>query len=529
MSSGVGASQATADESSGGGFLAWAVTARGAITLWLAYVATNATVRYSLSHTLSNDDVTESLIVQSFRLGYSTRNPPLWEWVLWFLQQIVGPGYESHWLLRYACIALFGIAIFRVSRLASGDVRWAAVVTLSSPMFYQIGWPFLDWGTHTLILFVVLLFSLEVVLRYAARPSYGLAVLLGVLAGLGFLAKFGYAVFAAAVLATLLGWSETRRRVLRRESLLIPAVAALVLSPFIYWLATNHVDLTAVPSGAFGVDETPHFQRSLFGLTKLVENSIEFLMPFAAIAPIAVWQARRAGLRAKTQVQTGEVLLRHLLLVSILMTSVGVIVIGPTNFTSGYMVPVLVAAIPYSACLLSRHVPNAAGAERFAALGLSILVVIVLLRLLFLSNSGFPEFSYRREMWPIADLAQEMRAAGIDRGTLVTISGKDGGNIRLELPEMRYVTVRQGDKTRPPKEADHESACWLLWNETEIMAPEERWAHTGDHRTAETLPQIAQAEDVMHFDIPWAPSLLGNARTSRWSVIELDPGDPLCR
>jgi hypothetical protein len=528
MNGSVGVPEAATDGATRKGPLAWAVTARGAITIWLSYVAINAVVRYSLSHTLSNDDVLESLRVQTFRLGYSSRNPPLWDWVLWTLQQIVGPGYESHWLLRYGCIALFGVAIFRVSRLASGDVRWSAAITLSSPMFYQIGWPFLDWGTHTLILFVVLLFSLEVVIRYVIKPSPHLAVFLGGLVGLGMLSKFGYALFAVAVLVTLLAWRDTRVVVMRREFLLVPLCAAVVLAPFVYWLVAAHVDLLAVPEGAFRINETPHYQRSLFGLGKLVENGVEFLMPFAAIAAFALWRARRAGLPTAMPASQGEQLTRRILLVSVAVTTIGVVVIGPTNFSGGYVVPVLVAAIPYSACLLSRRVPNAAGAERFAALGISTLVVIALLKLLFLSNSGFPEFSYRREMWPIADLAKEMRAAGIDRGTLVTISGKDGGNIRMELPEMRYVTVRQDDRTRPPKREGGVDVCRLLWNETEMTAPDERWAQTGDRKVAATLPQIAEAEK-RHFDIPWAPSLLGNVRTSRWTVIELDPDDPLCR
>jgi hypothetical protein len=510
------------------GFLAWAVTARGAIAIWLAYVLANAVIRYSFSHTLSNDDVSESLLVQTFQLGYSTRNPPLWEWLLWTLQQMLGPGYESHWLLRYGCIALFGIAIFRVSRLASGDVRWAAVVTLSSPMFYQIGWPFFDWGTHTLVLFVVLLFSLEVVLRYVVKPSAGLAILLGVMISIGLLSKLGYAVFAVAVLAALLLERDNRSALINRCSLLIVPVAALVFAPYAYWLIASHADLVQTAENALVVDDTPHLQRSLFGLKKLLENSAEFLLPFAIIAPIAVWQARRAGLSVSATAGSHELLLRRILVVSILMTIVGVIALGPTNFSSGYVVPVLVAAIPYSACLLARHVPDASGAQRFAALSVSILILITLLKLMFLSNSGFPQFSYRREMWPIHDLAGELRAAGIDTGTMVTISGKDGGNLRLKLPDMRYVTVEQYEWTRPPKSAEHERVCWLLWNETEVAHPDERWAQTGQRKTAESLPQIAEGAK-RHFDIPWAPTLLGNARTSRWTVIELAPGDPLCR
>ena len=524
MSGGAG----TPEVADGGrrGFLALAVTARGAIAIWFAYVAANAVIRYSLSHTLANDDVNESLLVQTFRLGYSTRNPPLWEWLLWTLQQLVGPGYESHWLLRYGCLVLLGVAAYRAAYAASGSERWSAVVVLSLPLFYQVGWPLLEWGTHSLVLIIVMLFSLELVVRYAAHPSPRLALLLGLSIGLGMMAKFGYALLLASGLFAVLVRRETRTAVLGRESLLVLVAAAVVLAPFSYWLLSQG-DLTGEAHRTLAAGGEPYLDRVLFGLSKLVENSAEFLMPWAVVAGGAVWAARLAGLRCESQTGVGEGLAGSILAWSVLISIGTVFAVGPTGFPSGYILPVLIAAIPYSACLLSRHIPDASRARGFAAFSISILVVIALVRLIYLSNSGLPESSYRREMWPIGDLAQQMREAGIDQGTLVAVSGREAGNLRLEIPEMRYVTARQDDQNRPPKLAQND-ACWFLWNESEVVAPGERWARTGDGKVVAELPQVAEGEK-RSFDVPWASSYFGNQRTSRWSVVELDPNDPLCR
>lgn len=506
----------------------WILTARGFYTLWFAYVVVNALIRYFLSHTLMTDDVSESLLTQSFQLGYSARNPPLWEWLLWSIQQIVGPGFESHWLLRYGFIALLGVGIFRACRTVTGNVSWSAVVGLSSPLCYQIGWPFFEWGTHTLALIVVCLFTIDVALRYAATPTCRGAVFLGVLVGLGFLSKHGYAVFVIPLTLALLVERATRNGLLRRESLVVPLVAVLVVSPYLYWLVETHADLAAAMRGALVRHDAPHLDRSLYGLMKLVENSAEFLMPWALIAAIVIWLRRRTENRTIAQPDLGERVVRMTLLVSILITFVGVVAIGPTRFSSGYVVPVLVASLPFSAALLSRAAPRTEDARRMALLGLCTLLAITALRFVYLSNSGFPEATYRREMWPIADLADQMRAAGYDQGTLVAVSGRDGGNLRAALPDLRVVILGQDEQGRPPIGPDHRTACRLLWNATESIAPGLRWARTGETRKVETLPQVAGRERTS-FDIPWAPTYLGSQRTSRWTIVELEPDDPHCR
>jgi hypothetical protein len=86
-------------------------------------------------------------------------------------------------------------------------------------------------------------------------------------------------------------------------------------------------------------------------------------------------------------------------------------------------VPVLVVALPYGAALLSRAAPGVVGARRMAVMGIAVLAAVTLVHIVYLSNSGFPERSYRRDMVPYAGLAEEIRKAGSTMEQLWRLAG----------------------------------------------------------------------------------------------------------
>lgn len=510
------------------GLLEKLLTAKGLTLAWLAYVLANALSRYMLSHTLATDDAPASLLAQNFHLGYVLKHPPLWEWLLWSIQQVTGPGIESHLLLRYGCIFLLGIGVFRASRVVSGDIRWSAALALCLPLFYQMGWPFFDWGTHTLILVVICLFTMEIALRYVAMPTIRLAALLGLFVGLGFLAKYGFAIFLLALFLALVVQPRGRAALLRREILIVPLVAVIVLSPLLYWIIETRGDLIAMTQGNLIRSSAPHFERVTEGLVTFTKSSLNFLMPWLPIAAFSVWYGRRSDSARMAPMEAGEHSAGLTLFFSLALTIAGVLAFGVDKITNGYIVPVLVAALPYSAALLSRAAPGVVGARRIAVLGVTVLLIVTLTRTVYLSNSGFPERTYRRDMTPYAGLADEIRKAGLDRGTFVALSVMDGGNLRAELPHARVVTNNHRDLYRPSFEPGQGDICHLIWNESAVLAPGERWARSSDGKKARAMPEV-RGREFRSFDIPWPWSYLGNARTSRWTMVELDPDDPLCR
>jgi hypothetical protein len=268
-------------------------------------------------------------------------------------------------------------------------------------------------------------------------------------------------------------------------------------------------------------------ERVLEGLSNFGENGLQFLVPWPFIVAIAWWEGRRRDKDRISPAGSGEWIAGRTLLFSVVMTTAGIVAFGVTTISASYVIPILIAVLPYSAGLLARAAPGEVGPKRLAILALATLVAISLVRLVYLSNSGFPEPSYRREMWPFAGLAGAMREAGLDRGTLVTAGGREGGNLRAELPDLRVVTLNQKD-LRPPVRAGHTSACRLLWNDSDVINPEARWARSSDSEAVAALPQLAGREQ-RHFDIAWPPTYLGAPRVSRWTIVELDADDSQCR
>jgi hypothetical protein len=73
---------------------------RGVLLFWFVYGLAHAGLRLGVSRTLTIDDARANELTQTFAWGYQIRQPPLYEWLLWCVQQFLGPGIESHLFVR---------------------------------------------------------------------------------------------------------------------------------------------------------------------------------------------------------------------------------------------------------------------------------------------------------------------------------------------------------------------------------------------------------------------------------------------
>ena len=90
------------------------LTTRGVTAFWLLWCAAFVLMLWAVSpgRTLQ-DALAVELLQRHLAGGYQVRNPPLYEWLLWSVQQISGPGPLSYLVLRYALIAATGIPVLR--------------------------------------------------------------------------------------------------------------------------------------------------------------------------------------------------------------------------------------------------------------------------------------------------------------------------------------------------------------------------------------------------------------------------------
>ena len=131
------------------------LTRRGVVAFWLLYALSFVLMLWAVSPGRTLQDALSAELLQNHLAGgYQLRNPPLYEWLLWSVQRLVGTGPLSYLLLRYALIAAIGILFYVALRRAVPDARLAAAFSLSLLLFYWFGWEAHHSVSHTLVLLV---------------------------------------------------------------------------------------------------------------------------------------------------------------------------------------------------------------------------------------------------------------------------------------------------------------------------------------------------------------------------------------
>src|SRR5262249_37812067 len=130
----------------------------------IAYGLAYSILRLSLSDNLPQDDTTSNVLTQTLALGYVPRQPPLYEWLLWLVQQLTGPTLSSFLLIKYglltSTVAFLYLAPTRIFR----ERAFAILAGLSPFLLFQFAWNLHEGVTH---------WCSPVRLRRASGPSCG--------------------------------------------------------------------------------------------------------------------------------------------------------------------------------------------------------------------------------------------------------------------------------------------------------------------------------------------------------------------
>ena len=142
----------------------------------------------------------------------------------------------------------------------------AAAFSLSLVLFFWFGWEIHQSVSHTLALLAAVLALFIAALAYAERPTAARAFLLGLIIGLGLMAKWSFLLVLLSLAAALAITPETRRMYREPRTLLVLAGAALPILPFGLWFATIDSDLvgrrTMPPGRALSLDQALQIGRA---------------------------------------------------------------------------------------------------------------------------------------------------------------------------------------------------------------------------------------------------------------------------
>lgn len=499
-----------------------------AVTLfWIVHGLLYTAVLALLFPTIAHVDANSVDTMQdALALAYQENNPPSYEWMLYGVQQVVGEGPLSHLVLRYALMALIGITVHRMVLAYSGSRVQAAAASYGLFGFYWFAWYMHEAMTHTITLVLVCFLFFAATVRHLERPSLASAALVGLVAGLGLIAKFNFAILICAMGLTLAFDPKLRARLADPRLLVGLLVATAVAGPVIYGVSRLGGDLTAMSATQLTENRVGHLGRSLLGAGRYVTALVLFYLPWALLAGAVLLVARRRGAVERPAVRPiAEHLFARFNWTAIPAGLLAVVLFGVSSVTERYMFPVAIGVVLAFHVTWARRIPERLLLTAFVPVGLGVMVICLTIRAATGLTGAVPEGRENKRMDPYDRLAATLTERGLAEAFFITIDRFEAGNLATVLPGARaagLISVR----LRRPESYPADGRCVLFYKgrfETTETRPE---PGEPPRRIAALLPEDAVVETVR---VPWHPSLLGPPRTGVFHLIDLGTGADACR
>ena len=433
----------------------------------LLYLAAHMAARLAMAPTLGIDDSEQALFAQQFVWGYRFRQPPLFTWMLLPAFEVFGINITAISVVRYLLLGLGYGLIYATARRVIADPACAALAVFSYPLIYVFAYYAHHDLTHTTALATAIAATFYTFVRLAERQSLGRYLAFGLAIGIGGLTKWNFLMLAVGLPLTCLILKDTRHLVLTWKSLAAMAVAGLVVLPSALWMLAHVDSFGGLAADIAGTKAAQSWGGALVeGTVELALAVLAFPMPllplFLAALAVPMWRGRQAVFETPPAGGIGARFLGVLMLVIIAMHWLLVPTIGATAFAERWMHPALMILPVFLFALVAAGRPSRRAV--LAYLGLVILLVAVAFAArIVVYARGADHCGSCRALAPFAELTDQLRAAGFERGTILVSDFHVGGNLRVAFPESRVILP-----TTPlavwPKDVGGRQ-CLVVWRE----------------------------------------------------------------
>jgi len=433
------------------------------------YFALFAVHRLAVSPGLSIDDGIETVHTQILAWGYDPEQPPLYTWLLWGAQRLMGAGLATSLALKYLFLLATLALCYLGARRVLADDRYAALATLSLLVIPPVGQLVHEIYTHTLPLMVLCMAGLLVFLRLIERGAAADYALLGAVFGLGLLSKYSFVAFIPGLLAAGLAQPAIRRRVLAPGMVVTTLVAAVIVAPYAAWLVAGGADLPGVYTANLAPEAAADIIASRArGLAQGAQGVFEFLWPIAVPVAIlfpAILSRRRAAATGDPAAGGAdhERLLRDMLLVGLVILVLGLLLSGATVVKGRWLHPFLIVAPIYLLARVRRCAPPLPRLRLFAAALVIALAGYFVFRAVQLT-AGPPLCGGQcADLAPTLELAGGLAKAGFSQGTIVSGSSLVAAAVRLRFPGARVLSPLALSFRPPIDRARALGQCLMVW------------------------------------------------------------------
>ncbi len=489
----------------------WWATPTGVAVIVGLWALIHGAISVFMEGAINVDDSIESYLVQSFEISYVPRNPPVFDWLLWAIQRVTGPGPLSFALLRYGLLFACAMLVYRVARHALTDPRLQALAVFSLSCLWVVGYHSHRILTHSNVMIVAIagfMLTLMAIARGSRSPwlyaGLGGWIVVGVVGKFGFFAFF-IALFLAAMLEP-----SFRRAFLNPRFGITVLVAAVPIGLYALALHLLKQDVVAATADVVAGDPAA---RMFKVLDTFISAWVGYLLPFLGLAALVFlpWN-RGEGAREGTSEQASiRHILRSLILIGTIGTLIGVLAMGSTSLRDRYFHVFFLFAPVYVFMELER-------------LGGWQDRVRIYLTLLFLVALGVVGARAAITLWPdprlcgrcvAAEPLAALRPVVLEKlgahPTLVAADRNAAGRLRAAIPEARVVIVNEPTYRPPARPATGCGQVTGVINGSGALAP----------------PRMeGTAIDV--WAKWWAP-LMKPKRESFWQITPLPLDSELCR
>ena len=503
----------------------WASGPGGVLAIFVAYACIHILLRLSASLNLPQDDVMAVLYSHTLQLGYVPRQPPLYDWLLWAVQQAAGPSLFSFLLLKYALLTATGFFIYLAGLRMFRDSGWAALAAFSLLLFYQIGWNIHEGVTHTATMICAIAATFWALIRLVETAGWRDYLVFGVCLGLGGLTKYGYVAFLVLLLALALLQPVMRAKILAPRMLASLAIAALIITPFALWIILNNHDLRAIYNETLSASETGRWRGGAYAVFLTLRRTLIFLSPLVVLVPLifsgalaAMGQAI-AGMLRPTVEPDWERIVVQIAFVALILMLLGVLFTGASNFRMRYMHPFYLLMPLWLVAMARRGQTRKWQPAAFVAASLFFALVVLGARAGYLYVGEKPFCSKCRQMTPYAELADAMRKQGFKTGTIVAAYRHTAGNMRRLFPTARVVALKWPRVVPPIRPGDRSAQIALVWNVDSQGAALPKGAADEVRALGGDLVDGSPQSVRVPWTHLWRPT---GYRSSHWNVVVID-------
>jgi hypothetical protein len=425
------------------------------------YLAAHVLLRLWETPNLGKNDVQEALAAQGWAWGYHPRNPPLHTWLLMGSYSLFGVGLFAHVILKYALLgATYTFAYLSGRRLLSTP-QLALMATLSVSSLTPFAWTVHTALTHTLLLATIIFATTWAAVRLTTYRRVLDYAVLGVVIGLGLLAKYSYPLFLLPLLAAMLCQAEFRRVVLHPAFLITLAIAGALFAPHGAWMATTRFDFVEfLTEKQRGETIHPYLIDALGGVANVAKGALSFLGALLLLWAIFLRQGPRSE-AVQCSPWARAVPLALCLALGLLVLDA--IVLRATQFEERYFICALLLAPLALFVWLDTHTP-AISDRRQGLFGVGLVTAALIVLAGLSGRALYYNQSCDRclEEMPVAEFAHRIHSdAGFTHGTIIADHYDLAGNMRVAFPHSRAIAANYL-VAHPAHESSGQ--CLVVWN-----------------------------------------------------------------